>query len=143
MKTLITFLGLMLLGQTSLAGPSVFSYRTVLVEQSKAGKFCPQIVTTTAVNEQNSLRGQAVHLVDNEGLSYVFTYKYSTRACREDVVCVSQNHYLKADSPVIVSLKLNNNGDYPTVDLPGYTSLKLSWNNAQGHTSKYCTYMFF
>jgi len=128
-------------GEVALASKNVFTYRTVLVEQSKSGRFCPELVTATAVDQRNSSRGQAVHMVDARGHGAVYTYEKTSRACKEDIRCDSTNHYVKASSQVKVSMKLNNNGEYPTTDLPGYSSLKISWIDQQTSTAKFCVYM--
>lgn len=143
MKALIAIVGLVLLGQTASANQNVFTYRMFLAGQSKEGNFCPQLVRATAVNEVGSLRGKAVHLVDIDGAGDVFVYQNTTRTCREDVVCVSENHFRQNGSGVTVSLKLENNGVYPTTDLPGYTQLKLSWTAPDTGTLKSCMYLFF
>ncbi len=143
MKALIAMFSLVFIGSAAQAGQNVFTYRTVLVGQSKEGRFCPQIVRTTAVNEVSSLRGRAVHITDQAGFGDVFTYEFTTRTCREDVVCISENHYRQKDSPVTLSMNVNNNGTYPTTDLPGYSSLKLSWVDQNTSTAKSCSYMFF
>ena len=145
MKALIASFGFLVssvfVGDVALASKNVFTYRTVLVEQSKSGRFCPELVTANAVDQLNSTRGQALHLVDARGYGAVYTYEVTTRVCKEDIRCDSTNHYLNASSHVNVSMKLNNNGEYPTTDLPGYTSLKLSWVDPQTSTAKYCVYM--
>ncbi len=143
MKALIALFSLVLFGSASQASQNVFTYRTVLVGQSKEGRFCPQIVRTTAVNEVNSLRGKAVHITDENGLGDVFVYQNTTRSCREDIVCISENHFGQKGSTGKLSMNLDNNGTYPTTDLPGYTSLKLSWVDSNTKTAKHCTYMFF
>lgn len=141
MKALFAFFGFVLFGQVALANQNVFNYRTILVEQSKSGRFCPELVTASAVNQRNSLRGHAVHMIDARGVSAVYTYESTTRKCKEDVRCDSTNHYVQKSSSVRVSLKLNNDGAYPTTDLPGYSSLKISWVDQQTKTPKFCTYM--
>lgn len=141
MKALITVFSLVLFGSVAMANQSVFTYqRPFVIEQSHAGLLCPQMKTITAVNEPISGRGHSVQLMNMRGNVSVFAYESTTEKCRQDIICETINHYAEINNRSKVAMTLQNDGSYPTTNLPGYKMLKLSWLSDKTSTPKFCVY---
>lgn len=141
MKALIALFGLVFVGQVVRANQSVFTYhRPFVIEQSNAGLICPQLQTILAVDEPVTGRGRSVSISDVDGKIAVYNYESTTEKCREDIICETLNHYSETNQRSKIAMTLNNDGSYPTTNLPGYKLLKLSWVSQKTGSPKFCVY---
>lgn len=140
-RALTLVAGLVLAGSQAFASNSVYSYsQTVLVGQSKVGFICPQVINVTALNEAGSLDGQSATLSLSTGERTTYVYQGSTRSCISDMICLTENHYQAKGVMNEVSLRRNNDGAYPTTDLPGYSALTITLEQGDAPAVQ-CTYL--
>lgn len=141
MKALSVVFGFVLIGSQAFASKSVYSSRSViLVGQSKSGLVCPQVLNVTAINQAGSLEGETATVILTNGQRTTYSYQYSSRSCISDMICLTENYYTTKGVMNDVSLRRNNDGAYPTTDLPGYSAMTIVQNRG-GEQEVYCTYM--
>lgn len=118
----------------------VQTYTTILVHQSRSGNFCPEIKSIVAVQKPGSLEGETLTLNLTNGTDVTLEYTYATTSCVSDMICLTTNQY-KNFGEMMVELTRNNDGEYPTKDLAGYSDLNILVPNPATRMLESCVYM--
>lgn len=105
---------------------TIHTYFPLLVEQSNTGRYCPELSKITTVSQRDSLEGVKVIFKYRKGGLKQFAYTHNSRQCMSDMVCITSNHYEAKGSQLWISLERNNDGEYPTTDMPGYRMMSVS-----------------
>ena len=140
MKALFLGFTAVLLVQTAKA-QDVFTYFPVLVEQSNAGRYCPELSKITAVNQRQSLEGDSIVFNYRAGITRSYKYTHNSRQCMSDMVCITSNYYDVDGDELSISLERNNDGQYPTSDLAGYSMMTVMLNTSDYPSMPTCRYM--
>jgi hypothetical protein len=101
--------------------------------------FCPKIDALT-VQQDEQLNGVALTMTQQRGILQT-TATGSSHGCMSDILCPTDDNFDFLTLPGSASLTRNNDGNYPTTDLPGYSSLSISLKERAttiGHV--YCYY---
>ena len=118
----------------------VQTYTTILVHQSRSGNFCPDLKGIVAVQKPGSLEGETLTLNLANGTNVTLEYTYANTSCVSDMICLTANQY-KNYGDMMVELTRNNDGEYPTKDLAGYSDLNILVPNPATHMLESCVYM--
>jgi hypothetical protein len=90
-------------------------------------QFCPT-PESLSVKQGADLKGLSL-VFSKQGDIIATTASGSYRTCMSDVVCPTDDTFDLVNGNGYASLTRNNDGDYPTTDLPGYSALSISLTN--------------
>lgn len=90
-------------------------------------QFCPTPESLVVAQDEN-LKGLSLTLSQQSEIIGTVA-SGSSHQCHSDIVCLTDDNFDLANGNGYVSLTRNNDGDYPTTDLPGYSSLSISLTN--------------
>lgn len=140
MKTILALIGLLLLTQTSFAAN--YYYQPQLTSADSRGETCPQI---SEIAVQDDLAKGLVHLSlkSNEKSFNVTTDKnYEASHCISDMVCPTSVIFNQLENKLI-SLERNNDGNYPTTNEPGFSTLQIGMYNVVGKTLTWTAFCYY
>lgn len=99
-------------------------------------KSCPKILSLSVTSaDPGAALVSATVMTDEQGLPMPIKAKAdgSSTSCVSDIVCPTQDSF-KVDNETSFTLVRNNDGQYPTHDLPGYSVLEIRGIFAPGRT---------
>ena len=134
MKTALMSL-VLLASINSYASSSTLEYRVGAPRVLQGGfqvdpsdvRFCPTF-ESLVVTQNEKLQGLLLTFSE-QGEVIGPKSSGSTKTCISDMVCPTEDHFDFVDRTGYASLTRNNDGDYPTKNLPGYSSLSVSLTN--------------
>jgi hypothetical protein len=131
-KHVLSVLALQLIAIGAMAGTEQV-YSTQLETTNNA---CADVTSIRVTNKEASLDGDHLVLELANGSRQTAKFTYASTTCLSDMVCITSNNF---DGEVSASLERNNDGQYPTQDLPGYRSLSLLYLKGDGAIT--CSYL--
>jgi hypothetical protein len=91
-------------------------------------QFCPTPESLVVAQDEN-LNGLSLTLSQQSEIIGTAA-SGSSHQCISDMVCLTEDHFDLVNGNGYVSLTRNNDGNYPTTNLPGYSSLSISLTSA-------------
>ncbi len=82
---------------------------------------CPNFSSVAIQQDTETLEG--LSFVGYESDLIAASADGSSRTCYSDVVCPTEDHFRLVNGNGSVSVMRNNDGEYPTTDLSGYSSM--------------------
>ncbi len=100
-------------------------------------QFCPALDAMT-IQQDEQLNGLALTFTQQRGLLQTKATGMN-RGCMSDILCPADDNFEFLTIPGSASVTRNNDGNYPTTDLPGYSDLSvyLEAPTKTGHVACY------
>lgn len=140
MKTIFALLCLILITQTTHAAD--YFYQPQLVNADSRGESCPQI---SQISVKDDLSKGLVNLAlksSEKNFNLVTDKNYESSHCISDMVCPTSVIFNELEN-MLITLERNNDGNYPTTNEPGFSTLQIGLYKVVNKTLTWTAFCYY
>ena len=119
-----------------------FTYQPQLVRADNRGEKCPDLSKITIQDDLNNASVTLTLESEEKSLNVTTNKSYESTHCLSDMVCPTSVVFNQLDNSLI-SIERNNDGNYPTTNEPGFSTLEVGLYKIENNNLKWTAFCFY